>query len=185
MSLGNIDSAAKPLMRIRKIAFSFPVLLFALASGSYGQSLGDVARQQRRQQQTKNPSLAPKVVTNDEIPESPDASSSEDTDAGSESFAPAPAARKKSAEQWKAEIRTREARIAAMQSQVDRLNASDHFVEANRYSNGAQFNQYQLKRQQEAQRLQKQEEVEKKQLEDARDSARKSGFGTAVYDPSN
>ena len=70
-----------------------------------------------------------------------------------------------------------------MQAQVDRLNDSVHFVEANRYTNGVQYNQYQLKKQQEAQRLQKQLDGEKKQLEDAQESARKAGFGTAVSDP--
>jgi len=66
---------------------------------------------------------------------------------------------------------------------VDKLNGSVHFVEANRYTNGVQYNQYQLKKQQEAQRLQKQLDGEKKQLADAQESARKAGFGTAVYDP--
>jgi len=172
-------------MRNYKIAFCFPVLLFLLTSASYGQSLGDVAREQRQKQQTKDPKAAAKVVTNDEIPESPDAaSSSDDTDVAPESSTPAPSsAGKKTAEQWKAEIEARKSRIAALQSQVDKLNDSVHFVEANRYYNGVQYNQYQLKKQQEAQRLQKQLETEKKSLGDAQESARKAGFGTAVYDP--
>ena len=77
----------------------------------------------------------------------------------------------------------RKARIAALQSQVEKLNDSVHFVEANRYYNGVQYNQYQLKKQQEAQRLQKQLDTEKKALGDAQESARKAGFGSAVYDP--
>ena len=48
-----------------------------------------------------------------------------------------------------------------------------------------QYNQYQLKKQQEAQRMQKLLETEKKALGDAQESARKAGFGSAVYDPSN
>ena len=169
-----------------KIAFCFPVLLFVLASVSYGQSLGDVAREQRQKQQAKDPKATPKVVTNDEIPESPDASSSssDDTEGKPESSTPAASnAGKKTAEQWKAEIEVRKARIAALQSQVEKLNDSVHFVEANRYYNGVQYNQYQLKKQQEAQRLQKQVDTEKKALEDAQESARKAGFGSAVYDP--
>ena len=129
-----------------------------------------------------------KVVTNDEIPESPDASSSssDDTDGAPESSTPgASSTGKKTAEQWKAEITVTKARIAALQSHVDKLNDSVHFVEANRYYNGVQYNQYQLKKQQEAQRLQKQLETEKKALEDAKESARKAGFGSAVYDPVN
>jgi hypothetical protein len=48
-----------------------------------------------------------------------------------------------------------------------------------------QYNQYQLKKKLEAQRLQKQLDTEKKALEDAQESARKGGFGSAVYDPVN
>jgi len=177
-------------MRTYKLAFCLPVFLFLflLACASYGQSLGDVAREQRQKQQAKDSKAAAKVVTNDEIPESPDASSSssDDTDGAPESSTPgASSAGKKTAEQWKVEITVRKARIAALQSHVDKLNDSVHFVEANRYYNGVQYNQYQLKKQQEAQRLQKQLETEKKALEDAQESARKAGFGSAVYDPVN
>ena len=172
-------------MRNYKIV-CLPVLIVALAYVSYGQdSLGDVARQQRQKQQAKDPKAAPNVVTNEEIPESPEASSSSssDTEATPDSAAPESSTGKKTAEQWKAEIEVRKARIAALQSQVEKLNDSVHFVEANRYYNGVQYNQYQLKKQQEAQRMQKQLENEKKALENAQESARKDGFGSAVYDP--
>ena len=173
-------------MRHLKIGICISAAFFLLACLSQAQSLGDVARQQRQKQQAKDPNATHKVVTNDEIPESPDASanSSDDAEVTSESSAPAPSTSgKKTAEQWKAEIQTRKARIAAILSQVDKLNDSVHFVEANRYTNGVQYNQYQLKKQQEAQRLQKQLDGEKKRLESAQESARKAGFGTAVFDP--
>ncbi len=175
-------------MRNFKIGVCFPLVFLLLACVSQAQSLGDVARQQRQKQQTKDPNATHKVVTNDEIPESPDASvdSSDNAEGAPESSAPvASTSGKKTAEQWKTEIQARKARIAAIQSQVDKLNNSVHFVEANRYTNGVQYNQYQLKKQQEAQRLQKQLDGEKKQLDDAQESARKAGFGTAVYDPAN
>ena len=175
-------------MRIYKIASCFPVLLFLFTCAGHGQSLGDVAREQRQKQQAKDPKAAVKVVTNDEIPESPGASSSSsaDTDGAPESSTPAASSSgKKTAEQWKAEITVRKTRIAALQSHVDKLNDSVHFVEANRYYNGVQYNQYQLKKQQETQRLQKQLDTEKKALGDAQESARKDGYGSAVYDPVN
>ena len=181
-------------MRNYKIAVCLPVFLFLLAGIAYGQSLGDVAREQRQKQQAKDAKdkdakdkdapAAHKVVTNEDIPESPEASNdSASDDTPGESVPAASAAGKKSAEQWKAEIRARKARIAALQSQVDKLSDSVHFVEANRYYNGVQYNQYQLKKQQEAQRMQKQLDGEKKALGDAQEGARKAGFGSAVYDP--
>jgi hypothetical protein len=168
-------------------AVCLPVLIVALACVSYGQeSLGDVARQQRQKQQAKDPKAAPKVVTNEEIPESLDSAiSSKESGEPSESASSSSSTGKRTAEQWKAEIVARKTRIAALRSQVEKLNDSVHFVEANRYYNGVQYNQYQLKKQQEAQRMQKQLDSEEKALEDAQESARKAGFGSAVYDPGN
>jgi predicted RNase H-like nuclease (RuvC/YqgF family) len=173
-------------MKKHKIAARVPFLVLLLAVASRGQSLGDVARQQRQKQQAKDPHATHKVVTNEEIPESPDASTStsDDPDRSEEpSSPPVAAGGKKTAEQWKAQIQAQKARIAALQDHVNKLSDSVHFVEANRYYNGVQYNQYQLKKQQEAQRLQKQLDGEKKTLENMQESARKAGFGSAVYDP--
>ena len=95
-------------MRNYKIAFCCTILVL-ISGGSHGQSLGDVAREQRQKQQTKDPKAAAKVVTNDEIPESPDAASpSDDSDAAPESSTPAASSTgKKAAEHWRAEIEFR------------------------------------------------------------------------------
>src|SRR5207245_4647824 len=84
------------------------------------------------------------------------------------------------AEQWKAQIQAQQDAIASLQSQIDKLNASIHFVEANRYYNGVQYNQHQLKKQEQVQQMQKQLEEQKKKLEDMQEGARKAGFGNAV-----
>jgi hypothetical protein len=173
-------------MQKYKIAVCLPILLSLFAGASSAQSLGDVARQQRQKQRAKDPHATRKVVTNEEIPEAPDASaiSSSDTDSPRQSSSTeASAAGKKTAEQWKSEIQAQKATIAAAQIQVGKLNESVHFVEANRYYNGVEYNQYQLKKQQEAQRMQKQLDGEKKALQNMQESARKAGFGSAVYDP--
>src|SRR5690242_15365967 len=93
-------------------------LISFLALGSYGQSLGDVARQQR-EKQAKAGHAAPKVVTNEEIPENPDAVASgttsvDDHYAGSQSAASNDT---NSGEQWKAKIEAQKSAIASMQSQ--------------------------------------------------------------------
>jgi hypothetical protein len=179
------SSTTRAHMSKYKIAVCFPLLVSVVAGMSYAQSLGDVARQQRQKQQAKDLHATRKVVTNEEIPESPDASPSSSTDSDSprESSSLPSTTGKRTADQWKSDIQAQKARIAAMQSQVDKLNDSVHFVEANRYYNGVQYNQYQLKKQQEAQRMQKQLEGEKRTLQNMQESARKSDFGSAVYDP--
>ena len=96
---------------------------------------------------------------------------------------PASAKSGKSAARWKAEIQAQKDAIASFQDQIDTLNASIRFVDASRYANGAQYNQYQLKKQEEVQRMQKQLDGEKKKLEDMQEAARREGFGSAVYDP--
>ena len=71
----------------------------------------------------------------------------------------------------------------SMQNQIDKLNSSIHFVEANRYYNGVQYNERQAQKQEEVQRMQKQLDEQKKQLEDMQESARKAGLGSSVYEP--
>ena len=158
-------------------------ILFVVA-GTYGQSLGDVARQQR-QKQAKDGHAARKVVTNEEIPESPESVASGSTSIEGSNGTPAPPASNDthSGEEWKAKIQVQKSSVASLQSQIDKLNSSIHFVEANRYTNGVQYNQRQVQKQDEVQRMQKQLDDQKKKLEDMQESARKAGLGSSVYDP--
>ena len=155
-----------------------------LCAASYGQSLGDVAREQR-QKQAKDAHADRKVVTNEDIPEHTEepSSTSVSTDDHDPSFSNPPTNDSQAAEHWKAKIQAQKNSITSLQSQIDKLNSSIHFVEANRYSNGVQYNQRQVQKQDEAQRMQKQLEERKKQLEEMQESARKAGLGNAVYDP--
>jgi hypothetical protein len=163
-------------------------LLFA-AAASYGQSLGDVARQQRQKQQSKSAQAPRKVITNEDIPESPassqtSSSASADSDKRDQpSATPSSGDVMRAGEQFKAQIRAQKNSIASLQKQIDKLNSSIHFVEANRYRNGVQYNQVQIQKQEAAQRMQQQLDEAKNQLEQMQEAARKAGFGNAVYDP--
>ena len=166
-------------------------LLVAMAGASLfigpygvGQSLGDVAREQR--QKTKDAKAAPKVFTNEDLPkhdpaydtsgavEHPDARS-----AGAHEID----GLKRSAEEWKLEIQGQKMAIASQQAEIDRLSASVHYVEANRYRNGLQHNERELQKQEEVERMQKQLDEEKKRLEEMQEGARHEGYGNGVYDP--
>jgi hypothetical protein len=170
------------MRRAHKIIAVIGLVLF-VAAASYAQSLGDVARQ-HRQKQAKDGHAARKVVTNEEIPEHPEESSSTSTTDEYDS-APASSASNDthSGEEWKAKIEAQRNSVASLQSQIDKLNSSIHFVEANRYTNGVQYNQRQVQKQDEVQRMQKQLDDQKKQLEDMQESARKAGLGSSVYEP--
>jgi tetrahydromethanopterin S-methyltransferase subunit G len=179
-----------------KLGVLLTSVVFLVATASYGQSLGDVARENRQKQQQKNKdqkdaSTPHKVITNEDIPESEDSSASESEDSSSgnkddpasDSSTESSSAVTKSGEQWKTAILAQKNAIASMQSQLDKLNSSIHFVEANRYTNGVQYNQYQLQKQKQAEQAQKRLDEMKKKLEDMQESARKAGFGSVVYDP--
>ena len=171
------------------------IVIFLLAAVSYSQdsqSLGDVARQSRQQRTQVNRApgkavrAARKVVTNDEIPEQ--AASTADGSGADQSHELAPhhtssEPGKLSAERWKALIQAQKNSVSSLQEQIDKLHSSIHFVEANLYVNGPQYNKRQAQKQQEVERAQAQLEEQKKRLEDMQESARKQGYGSSVYDP--
>ena len=155
--------------------------VFLLSAMSYGQSLGDVAREQRQKQQAKKDQPAAKVITNEDLPEhSPD---EDDADAAQRHEYAASPINAKSAERWKEQIAAQKRSIASLQSQMDKLNSSIHFVEANRYYHGVQHNERQEQKQEQVQRMQEQLDRQKQQLEEMQEAARKQGFGNSVYDP--
>jgi len=166
-------------------ALTLFAVLFLFAASSLAQSLGDVARQQRQKQQAKPSATPRKVITDEDLPDR--AADASDSTAGAgdkgKSSSSTPAGGKKTAEQWKSQIQSQKAKVAAMQSEVDKLSGSVHYVEANRYWNGVQYNQAQQKKQQEAERLQKQLDEQKKALSDMQEACRRAGFGSSVYEP--
>jgi predicted RNase H-like nuclease (RuvC/YqgF family) len=156
-------------------------VLLAIALAAHGQSLGDVARQTRQKEKART-KAAKKVVTNEDIPESPALSPVQhetggNPESGTLSTAP------HSALEWRSTILAQKDRIETLQAHIDKLNASVHFVTANAYVNGVEYNQYQVRKQQEVKNLQKQLEEEGKKLADMQEAARKEGMGAAVYDP--
>jgi chromosome segregation ATPase len=154
-------------------------------------SLGDLARKRRQKQQTTKETAKPKkVVTNEDIPEhadassDPPASSSATSSQGAHDDSSAPAgAVLKAGDQLKAAILRQKTAVADLKVQIDKVQNSIHFVEANAYRNGVEYNKLQAQKQQELQRLQSQLEEQKKNLEQMQETARRAGFGSAVWDP--
>jgi hypothetical protein len=160
------------------------VLSIAFAIGQMAaddeKPLGDVARK-ARQQEARKYGKTVKILTNEDIPEAPlDSTEADERKPEQDNKKIAPGV---SADQFKGVIQAQKSRIASLQAQTDKLRASVHYVEANRYNNGVEYNQYQQRKQQEVERMQKQLENEKTKLEQMQESARKAGFGSAIYDP--
>jgi len=168
------------------------VLLSAGVLFAQETSLGDLGRQQRSKQKAKSGRSAARVITDDDMPKRPDApmQSENAKEDEKDERAPnrdsrSPAPNSQSAEYWKAQILIQKRSVSAQQEQVNQFRESIHFVEANRYVNGAQYNEQQRRRQIQLDQMEKQLEQQKKRLADMQDSARKAGFGNSVYDPNN
>jgi len=173
---------------ISAVALPFTVL----ALGQDSPSLGDVARQARKQKQDPQnkpaqSSKTAKVITNEEIPEhsEADAQPSTQDDVRQESVPSSSASggAKIPAEQWKSRIEAQKNAVASLQSSIDRLNDSIRFAPGNCVSGCVQWNERQKEKQQEVERGQAQLAEQKKRLEDMQESARRQGYGSSVYDP--
>jgi len=109
-----------------------------LAGSQDSPSMGDVARQARQQKQNKETQgkAAPadksaKVITNDEIPEHPEAGEETSPSPGQSAASAASDGAKMSAEQWKAQIRAQKDVVASMQSNIEKVNDSIQFAPGN------------------------------------------------------
>ena len=140
---------------MRRIALKALPGVLLLCSVAYGQSLGDVARQNRAKEKAKPASAKPKLITNETLPQNPTAGSTE-TERKLEPVSSKPHSGGQSAEQWKSQILAQKNVVANLQAQIDKVNDSIHFVVANGYSNGVQYNQHQVKKQENVAQMQQQ-----------------------------
>lgn len=152
-----------------------------LSAAGFGQSLGDIAREQRQKQQEKK--TASKVVTNEDIPEHPEANDSAPATPVSNDEGPGNSGEKKSADEWKRDISAQRQYVNQLQANMEKLNSSIHFAPGNCVRNCVQWNEHQVQKQDEVQRMQSQLEEQKKKLDDMQEAARKQGYGNSVYEP--
>lgn len=175
------------MRQICRTAGQLAGLVLLLFSLSYGQSLGDVARQQREQEQAKKEQAkkdqpAPKVITNEDLPEH--STEEGDSETAESSREPVPRhTSSKSPEQWRAQIAAQKQSIAALQGQMERLNSTIRFARVPTAYNAGRYNERQEQKLDQVQRMQEQLDQQRKRLDDMQEAARKDGFGNAVYDP--
>jgi hypothetical protein len=163
-------------------------MLAGTATAQDSPSLGDLARQQRQQKEHSKPApgkdaKAPKVITNEEIPEHAApvrvlANSEEHGDS-----MPAGSGAKQPAEHWQSQIQSQKSQIASLQTEIDQINESVRFAPSNCVGRCVEWNQRQREKQEQVERMQGQLQEQKKHLEEMQDAARKQGYGSSVYDP--
>jgi hypothetical protein len=154
-------------------------------------SLGDLVRKQKQKQQEakdKGGAKPKKVVTDEDLPEHPEESSTDaaptiDNSSHADAGVTPATVVAHTGEEWKAAISQQKSAIADFKSRIEKAQSSIHFVEANAYRNGVQYNKVQARKQEEVARAQSQLAEMQKNLEKMQEDARRAGYGSAVWDP--
>jgi len=174
-----------------------------MSSAVYGQSLGDVARENREKKTEDAAAAQPKVITNNDLPKDPDANqepgaaqpgaraavSSEAADhlSADRRFADHRSAEQRLAEQraadqWKRQILAQKNRMVTLQARTDQLNAAIQSANGSVQYEGP-ANRYQARQLQRVAQIQQQLDEQTRKLDHMQDAARRAGMHTAVYDP--
>jgi hypothetical protein len=165
-----------------------------MAPAAHGQSLGDVARENREKQNAEDASgMQPKVITNASLPKDPTPNQRShetqsamnvaiSTRAADRRSAEQRLAEQRAAEQWKRQILAQKIKMATMQAQIDRLNASIHSPNGSTQYDGP-YTRNQARQLQRISQIQQQLDEQKRKLDQVQEAARHAGMHSAVYDP--
>jgi predicted RNase H-like nuclease (RuvC/YqgF family) len=174
-------------MRFAHRLFAVTMILSAAA---YAQSLGDIARQN---EQNKQNQPAATVITNDDLPADgladegaqPRHRNAARDDSGQQARAELQRAAKNdsAAQGWRTKILNQKSSIDSLQAHIQNVKASIRVpLDSSGYYAG-QANQRTQAKVQEIDDLQQKLQIENQKLQDLQESARKAGFGSAVYEP--
>ncbi|HXZ42396.1 MAG TPA: hypothetical protein VEG68_16760 [Terriglobales bacterium] len=179
-------------------SFSIALLLSGavFAQSQPGESLGDVARTKRAEQQAQEAAgTMPKVITNQDLPAAPpgvpesspsDPMSMVSGVKRSDGYADQrltnrPLAEQRAAQQWRARIQAQGNKVAALQAHVDRMNALLNPVGGVQYE--GPYSRYQARQRERLEQMQEMLNQEKQRLYAMQEEARRVGMHTSVYDP--
>ncbi len=181
---------------MRRIFLTIVAVAVLMSSAAYGQSLGDIARENREKKSEAASAAQPKVITNANLPKDTDANQ-EPAEAQSEASASSQAADRHSADQrsvqqrlaeqrvadqWKRQILAQENKMANLQARIDELNASIRSAGGSVQYEGP-YNRYQARQLQRVAQIHMQLDEQKMKLDQMQEAARHAGMHTAVYDP--
>ena len=182
------------MYRIFFKSLAIALLVSAASFAQSGQSLGDIARENREKQASQEASgVTPRVITNKDLPagsQMPEANLSEpmtqvsgvSRPSGGRSYdrlADQNYGGQRASEQWRGRIQEQESKVADLQARIDQMNAS--------MRNGAQFeapyNRNQARQMQRLAQMQDMLDQQKRRLYMMQEAARRAGMHTTVYDP--
>jgi predicted RNase H-like nuclease (RuvC/YqgF family) len=176
---------------MQRIFLTIFALALLMSSATYGQSLGDIARENRGKKTDDASAAQPKVITNTDLPKDPDANR-EPAEAQSEASASSQAAdhrsaqqrlaEQRAAEQWKRQILAQKNKMATLQARIDQLNASIRSAGGSVQYEGP-YNRYQARQMQRVAQIQLQLDEQQMKLDQMQEAARHAGMRSAVYDP--
>ena len=176
---------------MQRVFLKISAIALLMNLAAYGQSLGDIARENREKKSEAASAAQPKVITNANLPKDPDANQ-EPAEAQSEASASSAAADHRSAEQrlaeqraadqWKRQILAQKNKMATLQARIDQLNASIHSAGGSVQYEGP-YNRYQARQLQRVAQIQLHLDEQKMKLDQMQEAARHAGMHTAVYDP--
>src|SRR5580700_10842794 len=187
----------------RQMLFHVVAIALLLGPMAFGQSLGDIARENREKQSAEaasSSSAKPKVITNKDLPKDPNADVTPNAAPAASVTASAPTsaaasgktaedraaerhfAQQRAGEQWKRQILAQKTKMANLQARIDQVQAS--IRSANGEVQAEQpFNRYQARQVQQVALMQQQLNEQRIKLDQMQDAARRAGMHTAVYDP--
>jgi hypothetical protein len=181
-------------------------IAFLMHSSGYGQSLGDVARENRDKQNADDATAAvkPRVITNKDLPKDPnptpgpnEATPKASTIVGAKDAdrlsaerhladqrsAQQRLAQQRAADQWKRQILAQKNKMAALQARIDQLHTSMHPANSSVQYESLPYSRDQARQWQRVAQVQQQLDEQKRKLAEMQEAARHAGMHTAVYDP--
>jgi len=176
---------------MQRVFLTICAIALLMSWAAYGQSLGDIARENREKKSEAASAAQPKVITNANLPKDPDASQ-EPAEAQSGASASSTAAdhrsaqqrlaEQRAADQWKRQILAQKNKMATLQARIDQLNASIHSAGGSVQYEGP-YNRYQARQLQRVAQIQQQLDEQRWKLDQMQEAARHAGMHSAVYDP--
>ena len=152
-------------------------VFLAIPANAQDTSVVDAARQQRQ----KSNSTSTPVVDNDSVPSV--ATRLRTVKAANPPKGMSPEAFEKAGEKWKEQIAAQKSKMAGLQQRIDQLNDTIRATNLGCTDNCVPTNLRLKGKVDELNNLKLEFAEQQRQLEVLQDSARKQGFGSAVYDP--